>query len=902
MRQSSSHSTDGRLAPGQATKYSGVVGAIAGAWILMLILTGATRLSAQSETLGVWIPSGPLAYPRLDTYAPSVLLPNGQVLVGGAQDIKPFSGITQVYDPDRWVWTARAPMFRNRYRHTMTLLQDGTVLAAGGRDFAYPEFPFSGPEEAIGAERYHPDQDVWLPAGQGIRHQHRLYHVANLLSDGRVLVAGGCDAQPFECMTSTGQPLPSLASAEIYDPISNRWQDTGSMNVPRIGASSVLLNDGRVLIVGGSSDPGDYPSDWTALASAEIYDPATETWTLCAPMAKQRLLGTATVLKDGRVLVAGNTTPLQLDNEGKRLREGFSEVFDPVAGTWGHLTKMQGLADVDCGSVLLPGGEVMVSCARWASEPNKPRFPVQIYDPDRVTWSEVSQTAGSVGYDRLILLRDGSVLRLGMIPPKRYFANSPTPSATPTETTTPSATPTATDTPTATAIPTDTATPTATDTSTPSVTPTRTASPTATASRTPTITPTPTATRPRAGGAWRRVASPGTRRYGGSAALMPDGRVLVVGGTDQVNNCCLPSEIYDPTSDSWTQLPPINTEQNVVQAQLFPEVDGSWLVAGGSQVGRWLGLAYQPRSASDPYGACASVMRLNPMNGDAEPVGPLSPDPSGRDIGCMAFEVWNDQHLLMLNWLDGSKQSLIYDRKTWASEPGPLLEQNARQRLVVKLADGRLLVLGGRISAFMWDGGPRQIVEHAIKLVLDSVSLQPGQDGFKPLGSTRTHFMQPFSQLLALPRGGAVAISGQGPGVEAGEATRVDVFTGDYQTIETFDPNTDRWILRGNMTSARAYAAAQLPREDLVLIAGGGRWDTTRPSQSADLLDLATGRWYEAGPMSAPRVGAASVRLADGRILVIGGDEEGTAEIFSLGPLTTESILYLPWATSRPRR
>lgn len=865
---------------------AGLVVTVALGWNPNTELMPSTTAEAQQERQGVWVPGG--ATNQRHYNRKGARLSDGTILVAGAS-----SNEAQAYQPAAWTWSPRAAMQRARNRNSVTPLVDGGALVVGGQDPVGQHF--EGDPLARGAERFDSQDNRWYPAGEGLLFPGRVHHVAVLLESGKILVAGGCELDDLD---SCAAPL---ANAQLYDPTTNSWEVTGPLHHPRYLASAVRMADGRVIVLGGVTDPGQFWDEMSGLSSAEVYDPAEGSWSEVSNMNRPRFLGTATLLPDGRVLAAGNSTPFTHNPPTEPKREGTSEIFDPTTGQWGHLVAMQGPSDAGIGAVTLASGNVLAAGGSWLGRPGSPKFPPQIYDPTTNQWSLAAPCKTDQFVEELVLLDDGSVLKLGSNPPLRFFETPPTPSATPTETATPSDTPTATATDTATAIPTDTPTNTATNSSTPSITPTRTVSPTATASRTPTITPTPTATRQRIG-SWRPVAPPSTKRFGGSAALMPDGRVLVVGGTDQVNNCCLPSEIYDPTSNSWTQLSPINTEQNIVQAQLFPEVDGSWLVAGGSQVGRWLGLAYQPRYAFDPYGACASVMRLNPMNRDVEPVGPLSPDPSGRDIGCMAFEEWNDQHLLMLNWLDGSKQSLIYDRKTWASEPGPLLEQNARQRLVVKLADGRLLVLGGRISAFMWDGGPRQIVEHAIKLVLDSVSLQPGQDGFKPLGSTRTHFMQPFSQLLALPRGGAVAISGQGPGVEAGQATRVDAFAGEYQTIETFDPNTDRWILRGNMTAARAYAAAQLPGDNLVLIAGGGRWDTTRSSQSADLLDLATGRWYDAGPMSAPRVGAASARLADGRILVIGGDEEGTAEVFSLGPNALPSTRYIPLVQSRPRR
>ena len=83
-------------------------------------------------------------------------------------------------------------------------------------------------------------------------------HVAVRLRDGRVLVAGGA----------------STASAELYDPATNRWTPTGSMSVDRHSSTATLLRDGRVLVVGGHSGNGT-----GVQASAELYDPASGRWT-----------------------------------------------------------------------------------------------------------------------------------------------------------------------------------------------------------------------------------------------------------------------------------------------------------------------------------------------------------------------------------------------------------------------------------------------------------------------------------------------------------------------------------------------------------------------------------------------------------------------------------------------
>ncbi len=212
---------------------------------------------------------------------------------------------------------------------------------------------------------------------------------------------------------------------------------------------------------------------------------------------------------------------------------------------------------------------------------------------------------------------------------------------------------------------------------------------------------------------------------------------------------------------------------------------------------------------------------------------------------------------------------------------------------MVKLADGRILALGGKFWWKSWDPGSRREIMVDIKNILESAALSPGQGQFERLGATKAHFVRPSSQLLALPDGSALAVGG----------TDASLSHDTNETlVESFDPRTNAWIPRGSSMGPRAYSAAQWVRDSMVLLAGGGREDAKVPSQTADLLDLATGRWYEAGPMSVPRIGPASVRLADGRILVIGGDEAGTAEVFALNSGAISASRYIPLVQSRPRR
>src|SRR5262249_53136179 len=121
----------------------------------------------------------------------------------------------------------------------------------------------------------------------------RFGQTATRLTDGRVLVAGG---------HSNG------VAADPSNPTTGTWSPTGSMSVARFGGpTATLLPDGRVLVAGGcgGSDP-DSGDCLTLLASAEIYSPATGTWSPTGSMSVARFGGhTATLLPDGRVLVAG---------------------------------------------------------------------------------------------------------------------------------------------------------------------------------------------------------------------------------------------------------------------------------------------------------------------------------------------------------------------------------------------------------------------------------------------------------------------------------------------------------------------------------------------------------------------------------------------------------------------
>lgn len=158
--------------------------------------------------------------------------------------------------------TSAAPI---RINHTATSLPDGRVLVAGGQD--------RGACVRADAQLFDPATGRWQGAAPLIR--ARQQHTATLLPDGRVLVAGGLFGGPERGMSW-------LASAELYDPASDRWRETAPLAAARSGHTATPLPGGRVLVVGGRSAGG------LTLTSAEVYDPALDRWQAAAPLGTAR--------------------------------------------------------------------------------------------------------------------------------------------------------------------------------------------------------------------------------------------------------------------------------------------------------------------------------------------------------------------------------------------------------------------------------------------------------------------------------------------------------------------------------------------------------------------------------------------------------------------------------------
>ncbi len=223
----------------------------------------------------------------------------------------------------------------------------------------------------------------------------RSWHRSTLLPDGKVFVTGGLD--------SYGD---ALASAEIYDPATGKFTDAGIMNSKRAGHSATLLPDGRVLIAGGSYSK----NDWETLSSAEIYDPATGSFTKTASLNTARMGHEATLLSDGRVLITGGTSA----NRDTRL-VASAEIYDSTTGAFTETGSMSE-ARVDHTATLLANGKVLVA-GGYAVQNSSGGLTssAELYDPAANSFSPVARMNFHRYKHSAVLLNDGKVLMAGGI-------------------------------------------------------------------------------------------------------------------------------------------------------------------------------------------------------------------------------------------------------------------------------------------------------------------------------------------------------------------------------------------------------------------------------------------------------------------------------------------------------
>lgn len=237
-------------------------------------------------------------------------LANGDVLVfGGFTEEEDTLAGAQLFHQESESWGQIAQPRIRRQSHTSTRLLDGRVLIAGGlgEDREYLD----------SALLYHPVSKTFTETGRMTT--ARSNHVAVMLEDGRVLLIGG---------TGTGWTF--LASAEIFDPQTGAFTKTGDMGEPREGHTAVILKDGNVLVSGGHRGRGN---GIIISGTAEIYDFASGRFKSTGKMTLRRHKHDSLTLQDGRVLVLGGS-----DERDSRGVYKSVEFYDPVKSEF-HIGK-----------------------------------------------------------------------------------------------------------------------------------------------------------------------------------------------------------------------------------------------------------------------------------------------------------------------------------------------------------------------------------------------------------------------------------------------------------------------------------------------------------------------------------------------------------------------------------
>jgi N-acetylneuraminic acid mutarotase len=757
----------------------------------------------------------------------ATLLADGRVLVAGGG-----TKSAELYDPSKGAWSTTGSMSVARTGATATLLSDGMVLVAGGC--------CNGGLGLASAELYDPGTGKWSSTG-GLK-VPRVGHTATLLADGEVLVTGG--ACEFGC--SNASFFSNLASAELYNPATGKWSLTGSMHVGREFHTATLLSAGMVLVAGGFSGCDD--SFCSSVAEAELYDAATGTWSTTRSMHVAREQQLASLLPDGRVLVAGG---LDQGGFGSGHIWTSAEIYDPSGATW---TTVASMASPHLGgtATLVAGGWVLVAGGGTNT--------AELYQPRPNVWVPPGAMSSSRTQLTATRLRDGRVLvtggnggdgrpqataelyltgrgpLVGVRPASLSFGSHLV--GTRTALTSFRVTNYGTAALQTVGVVITGADPgdfVATTTCAQAlVAPGGSCSvsarfaPGATGPRSATIAIDDNSPGSPHGdlasgygsgpGAFAPSGTMNAARDNATATLLGNGKVLIAGGGPDPTTQLSSAELYDPTTFTLTPTGALHSPRTSASAVRLQT--GKVLIAGG---------------ISTNFVRLATAELYDPATGTWTPTGSM---PSSGDS--LTATSLGDGRVLVTG-LSSGPGAAVYNPASGAwTDTGPMTAAHSLGAAVL-LGDGKVLVAGGGTTA-------AELYDPPANTWTATGSLN--------VGRTR-------ETLTALPNGKVLAVGGN----------PASCCSAPLASAELYDPTSGSWRLTGSMSTGRFGHTASLLPDGRVLVAGGcTSFCNPNIVATTEIFDPTYAYWQAGPTMTVPRENHTATVLADGDLLVTGGD------------------------------
>ena len=702
--------------------------------------------------------------------------------------------------------------------------------------------------------------NTWVPTGA--LQTNRSYHTATLLRDGRVLAAAGSAS---ECCLY-------FDSAELYDPATGTWATTGPLRTARNEQTATLLQDGRVLVAGGFGAIGSLAN--ATLTSTELYSPTTGVWTPATAMHISRAGHSATLLPNGKVLVAGGSTENAFSTSS-------AELYDPATGIW-ILTGAMTTPRWRQTATLLPDGMVLV--AGGLGPTNNTLASAELYNPATGTWSGTGSMAGARNEQTATLLQDGRVLvaggcddpSCGRALQSAEIYDTATGAWRPT-----GALRSARGQHTATLLPSGQVLVAGgcCDVGQSSLTLAELYNP--------------------ATGVWSLTGPMSAPRSAHTATLLPNGHVLVAGGCLNAVTCggVSAAEVYTPGLGPLALITPpaLAFGAQPVNASSLPQT--IMVTNTGTLPLTVLSATLSgPNSADFQAAAPCLGVPLAPGGGCAIPVTFMPPAEGTRAaILTVVTDAPSGPYTISLGGVGTGPSA-------W-TPAGPLVASRAQQTATL-LQNGQVLSAGGGASQLYdpatraWTARGAMVVVrsgHTAPLLRDGRVLvaggccgdtsalssaelyDPTSGAWSPTGSMHAVRQAHTATLL---RDGRVLVTG-GCNFACGPGTT---------SAELYDPITGVWTVTNAMTAPRAFHTATLLRDGRVLVVGG----CCVVTRSAEVYDPGTGLFTPTGSLYVARSDQTATLLRNGTVLVAGGDTESCTIEGCGSPALTETELYNP--------